>query len=178
MMLDAKRTMYGTTMYHDKAEAINAFTKGYKLDLWQNQTSKLLIMCEATGYTDVIALVANEYRCDYLASSGDLSIHYKIQIAKTNYTHILYVGDLDEKGKQIPKTLIQDINEVQGKQFTTLVRLEQDGDLYGSELENADVEVVRDMLREKVITLIDFKQWSDDLHIENQDIDELKALSC
>ncbi len=161
-MIDAKRSMYGTSTYPDAQTALDELATGFKLDLWKNQPHRLLIMCEAVGYTDVIAKVANEYRCDYIGSGGDISVQWKINIAKNNYTHIVYTGDMDVKGISIPKTVIKDINELQddaGSDLTTLVRIEHDVEEYDVELENVDVEHVRNLIEDEIVKLIDMEKW-------------------
>jgi len=172
MMIDAKRTMYGTATFNSKEEALSDLSKSFKLDLWLNQPTKVLIMCEAVGYTDVIGRVANEYRCDYIGSGGDISVHWKIELAQSDYTHIIYVGDMDEKGVAIPNILIRDVNELQeanGLPLTTMVRIEHDVVEHDVELENVDVEHVRNLIRTKVVNLIDSHLWDDSLATEATD---------
>ncbi len=179
MMIDAKRSMYGTTTYDDAAEAISELVSNYKLDFWKYQENKILIMCEATGYTDVISKVADEYRCNYIGAGGDFSIHYKLIVAKREYTHIIYCGDMDAKGIEIPQILIRDINEIQkqhGYDFTTMVRIEHDVDKYDVELENVDVEHVRQLLRDNIKPLIDNYSWEKSMIQEERDIKSFETI--
>ncbi len=176
MMIDAKRTMYGTSTYPSKRAALSNLHKKFKLDLWKEQDNSILFMCEAAGYTDVISRVANQYRCDYIGSGGDISVHWKMELAEKMYTHIIYVGDMDEKGIEIPQTLIRDVNELQtanGYENTTMVRIEHDVTEYDVELENVDVEYVRDLLREKVDEFIDYAAWDNSLSNESIDRESL-----
>ncbi len=171
-MIDAKRTMYGTSTYPDAQTALDELARHFKIDMWKNQQNKILIMCEAVGYTDVIAKVANEWRCDYIGSGGDISVHWKINIAREDYTHIIYVGDMDDKGIEIPQRLITDINELQlsvGSELTTLVRIEHDVEEYDVELENVDVEHVRNLISFEISELVEGDIWIADEEIEENE---------
>ncbi len=175
-MIDAKRKMYGTTTYPSKRAALSNLHNRFKLDLWKEQDNSVLLMCEAVGYSDVISKVANEYRCDYIGSGGDISVHWKMELAESSYTHIIYVGDMDEKGITIPQILIRDVNELQsanGYENTTMVRIEHDVAEYDVELENVDVEYVRDLLRSKVSELINHEAWETSLSNESIDRESL-----
>ncbi len=178
MMKDAKRSMYGTTTFDDKADALNQLIEEFKLDAWEGQPNKVLVMCEAVGYLDVISKVAKEYRCDYIPSGGDFSIHWKIKIAQQDYTHIVYAGDMDKKGLEISDTILADINAQRseyGLENITVVRLTFDADVWGVELEGVDVEFVREMVKKAIVDLIEMEDYEDILSEEEDIIAELEA---
>jgi len=171
-MIDAKRSMYGTSTYKDAKEATDELAGRFKMDLWKDQDNKVLIMCEASGYTDVISAVASKYRCDYMGSGGDISVHWKVMIASAGYTHIVYVGDMDTKGMEIPVTMIDDINFMQnyrGMKNTELVRIEHDVLKYDVELENVDIDYIRDLISDEVNNLIDMVSWKKSLAVESDE---------
>ncbi len=176
-MKDAKREMYGTATYEDKAEALNELIESFKLDAWEDQDNEVLVMCEAVGYLDVIAKIANKYRCDYIPSGGDFSIHWKIKVAQQAYTHIVYVGDMDAKGFEISDTISADIDEQRhkyGRENITVVRIAFDADVWGVELEGVDVDVVRNMVDEAIVNLIDMDKYNAVLEAEANIIVELE----
>ncbi len=177
-MIDAKRSMYGTTTFGNAKEATDGLARRFKMDLWKDQDNKVLIMCEASGYTDVISSVAKDYRCDYMGSGGDISVHWKVLLASAEYTHVVYVGDMDEKGIKIPYTMIEDINFMQryhGMNETELVRIEHDVLKYDVELENVDIDYIRSRIALEMHALIDHSKWKLSLEEEQNEIAKLEG---
>lgn len=112
--IDITREVYSYGSFKDKAEVLKAAANSFYLDRWKSQPRKLLLMCEAKGYVGVIKNIADEFRVPYVAAGGDMSVQIKMEIAKSldDPTTILYYGDYDPKGIQIPDTIEHDIRAI------------------------------------------------------------------
>lgn len=133
--IDTTRSIGDYNSYKDKADALKQLSWRFHLDRWKDQEHNILLMCEASGYLGVIKHIADQYRCPYVPAKGDMSVQLKMEIADRidDNTIILYFGDYDTKGLQIPKTIEGDIralSENYNFQFIRLFLNEADIEMY------------------------------------------------
>ncbi len=193
--IDTTRSITEYTRFNDVQDGLDALANSYYLDRWKNQPMKVLLMCEASGYLGVIRKIANDYRMPYVPAKGDMSIQLKIDIANriTEPTTILYYGDYDRKGIQIPKTIESHIRAINPKADFEMKRMfinEDQIDLYDLE-KDEDGNVQMEQLAEDIAinesklfidSIIDHTILEQDLNQEKLDreliMSKAKALRC
>ncbi len=109
--IDTTRRITTYNSFEDKEDLLNMASHWFYLDRWKNQPHNILLMCEASGYLGVIKHIADQFRVPYVPAKGDMSVQIKMEIADLvdDDTIILYFGDYDTKGLQIPQTIENDI---------------------------------------------------------------------
>lgn len=123
--IDTTRSIVNYSSFEDKEDGLDALAKQFHLDRWESQPRKLLLMCEAAGYLGVIKNISDEFRVPYLAAKGDMSVQLKMELADmmAEPTTILYYGDYDPKGIEIPKIIEADIRAMNPGADFEMVRM-------------------------------------------------------
>ncbi len=177
--IDTTRSIYEYNSFNDVADGLNSLANGFHLDRWESHPRNVLLMCEASGYLGVVRKIANDFRIPYVPAKGDMSVQLKIDIAQsiTKPTIILYYGDYDTKGIQIPQTIENDmrmINPDADFEFKRMFLNEDDIEEYGLKRdENGGVQMEQlpegiaiDSSKEFITSLIDDDTWNKTIDAE------------
>lgn len=177
--IDTTRSIYEYNSFEDKAELMEYASRWFYLDRWKNQPTNILLICEASGYLGVIKHIADKFRVPYVPAKGDMSVQIKIELANsfTSHTDILYFGDYDKKGLQIPKTIADDIRAINPDAEFTLHRMfinETDIATYGLvpdadgsvQMEQLPEDIAIDTATDFIWSLMDENVWSETLEDE------------
>ncbi len=191
MTIDTTRTIHNYNSFNDKQHGLNSLANGFYLDRWETQPGQLLLMCEASGYLGVIKHIADEFRVPYVPAKGDMSVQLKMEIAeliKEKPTTILYYGDYDTKGLQIPKTIEGDLRALSPEADLTFKRMfinEDDICTYdlavdakgNVQMEQLDTDVAINKSIDFINGIIDQGLWDETIQLENKYRDEIKEIS-
>ncbi len=188
--IDTTRAINIYTSFEDKADGLDALASSFYLDRWKRQPKRVLLMCEASGYLGVIKNIADKFRCPYVPAKGDMSVQLKMEIADliNDNTIIIYFGDYDKKGLQIPKTIENDIRILNSNNnfiFHRLFLNEEDIKLYDLKRDDND-NVQMEQLPENIAineaskfieNIIDVTQWMDSANQEKAIRNELRSIA-
>ncbi len=171
--IDTTRSINTYNSFDGKKDGLNTLADSFYLDRWKNQPMKIILMCEASGYLGVIKNIADDFRVPYVPAKGDMSVQLKMEVAYsiTEPTIILYYGDYDKKGIQIPKTIEGDIRAINPDADFTLVRMFLNEDHiieYGLDidskgqvqLEQLEENIAINMSKEYIRGIIDEDAWN------------------
>ncbi len=185
--IDTTRSIGDYNSYKDKADALKQLSWRFRLDRWKDQQHNILLMCEASGYLGVIKHIADRYRCPYVPAKGDMSVQLKMEIADRidDNTIILYFGDYDTKGLQIPQTIEGDIralSENYNFQFIRLFLNEADIEMYdldrdekgNVQMEQLPEDIAIAEASEYIDSIIDQDLWDEALVQEDAIRDEFR----
>ena len=181
MTIDTTRVVHDYVSFEDKSEVLKAAANSFYLDRWKSQPTNVLLMCEASGYLGVIKHIADKFRVPYVPAKGDMSVQIKIELANSFdcHTDILYFGDYDAKGLQIPETIEADIRAINPEADFTLHRLfinEDQIQLYGLaadenggvQMEQLDENIAISTATNFIESIMDVPQWDQTLVEEKQ----------
>ena len=185
--IDTTRAIYEYNSFADKAEVLRAAANSFYLDRWEKQSANVMLICEASGYLGVIKHIADKFRVPYVPAKGDMSVQIKMELANSftdGHTHILYFGDYDTKGLQIPVTIADDIRAINPEADFTLHRMfinEQDIIEYGLEpdengnvqMEQLPEDIAIDTATAFIESLMDHEIWSETLDKEKHTKQEI-----
>ena len=177
--IDTTRRITTYSSFEDKHAVLEAAAHSFYLDRWENQSHNILLMCEASGYLGVIKHIADQFRVPYVPAKGDMSVQIKMEIADLvdDDTIILYFGDYDTKGLQIPQTIENDIRILSENYSFEFVRMFINAndietyDLEGDEKGNVQMEqlperIAIDEASGYINNIIDRDLWNEALEQE------------
>ncbi len=186
--IDTTRSISDFNSFRDAEELLHYAAEWFYLDRWKEQPYNILLMCEASGYLGVIRKIANDFRIPYVPAKGDMSIQLKIDIAQsiTRPTKVLYYGDYDKKGMQIPRTIEADMRLINpSAEFEFIRMFINEEDIIKYDLEKDDQgNVQMEQLPENVAiyeskrfinNIIDQELWSSTIQLEEDAREEIRS---
>jgi hypothetical protein len=111
--VDATRYYYGRQTFNDINEYLRHCAATYRLNLWKYSDYYLEVWCEKDAVAASVHNIVQEWNLKTFVCRGDPSMSSLHSAAQTFNLHraegfqpvILYVGDYDESGLAIPKTI-------------------------------------------------------------------------
>lgn len=188
---DRTRYLRSYTVWDDPEEIIKSASRSLKLDLWQGQPCYIEAWCEKDALIDIVGNACDPTRTPYFACRGYPSTtelwRAAQRLAKITDREkiILYCGDHDPTGMNIPEVIQQDLsifgangvqvqrialNMNQVEQYNpppnfakdTDTRYDQYEPKYGKtcwELDALTPDVINDLIQEKIIQYLDIGQF-------------------
>ena len=114
-IIDETRAIDRVAMWNDPVTLLNAAASQYRADPWLDQPSAVMVCCEKHGLSGVLRPVTERYRVPLATLGGACSASFVAKLAKwviakgDRQIIILYLGDFDPSGVQIPVWLHRDI---------------------------------------------------------------------
>ncbi len=161
--IDTTRAISEWETYINKEEALRGLSETFRLNPWESQPRQIMLMCEASGYLGVMEKIASKFLCPYVPAKGDMSVQLKIEIAEycSTPTTILYYGDFDKKGMEIPATIESDIRAINPATDLIFIRMFDDGRMTGKQMEELPTSIAVDESVELINNLINSDAWED-----------------
>jgi hypothetical protein len=111
--IDATRFHYGKACFNDLGEYLESCAKSYRLNLWRDSGYHVEVWVEKDAVAAMVSSIAQEWNLQTFVGRGDPSMSSLHSAAEQfNYYRrhgrkpvILYIGDYDESGLAIPKTI-------------------------------------------------------------------------
>ena len=111
--IDGTRYHYGRKPFNDLGEYIRHCAAAYRLNLWQDSDHYIEVWTEKDAIAAAVHRIAQEWNLQTFVCRGDPSMSSLASCAGTFNAHrragynptILYLGDYDESGLAIPKTI-------------------------------------------------------------------------
>ena len=111
--IDGTRYHYGGNTFNDLGEYIKHCAKSYRLNLWKSSDYYVEVWTEKDAIAAAVSKIAEEWNLRTFVCRGDPSMSSLDAAARTFNHHaernhrpvILYLGDYDESGLAIPKTI-------------------------------------------------------------------------
>lgn len=111
--IDATRFHYGRECFNDLGEYLEHCAQSYRLNLWRNSGYHIEVWVEKDAVGVMVSSIAQEWNLKTFVGRGDPSMSSLHSAARTFNYHrhhgrarvILYLGDYDESGLAIPKTI-------------------------------------------------------------------------
>jgi hypothetical protein len=112
---------------------------------WENQTHRVLVVCEKDGLAGLVEQACEPFQVSYICTNGNASISAELKVQRRIEgwqrqglkPHLLYVGDHDCAGVHMDRKWVENINLDHGIFERVAITLEQAGDL-GLEFETVD----------------------------------------
>jgi len=173
--IDTTRSISSWQTYQSKEEALKRLAETFRLNPWTTQPRQIMLMCEASGYLGVMEKIARKFLCPYVPAKGDMSVQLKMEIAEYCYapTTILYYGDFDKKGMEIPATIEADIRAINPNADLNFIRMFDDGRMAGKQMEELPTTIAVSESITLIESLVDTNAWKDTLVSEQKIIKEL-----
>ena len=111
--VDGTRYYYGCRSFDDLGEYLRAAAASYRLNLWRDSECHVEVWTEKDAIASAVARVVQEWNLQTLVCRGDASMSTLARSAESfnaardigRRPIILYLGDFDETGLAIPKTI-------------------------------------------------------------------------
>jgi len=184
--IDGTRWHYGAETFNDLGEYIRHAAASYRLNLWSESDYYPEIWVEKEAIASMVYGIAKEWNLKVFVARGDASMSSLADAAETFDAHrsegkfpiILYLGDYDENGLAIPKTIERNlwndhgcdvemrrvaINEMHVSEYNLPTRPPK-GNRRGESVKHAvDIDAmkpatIRELLSEQIEMLIDYAQ--------------------
>ncbi len=185
--IDTTRSITNYGCHQTPQNSLNWLSSIYYLDAWEHQPINILLMCEAAGYLGVVKNIADRYRIPYMPAKGQMSIQLKIELAEMfdKHTKILYFGDYDKTGMEIPKIIARDIASINPDADFEMIRMfvnEDDIEEYDLEvdakgqvqMEQFPTGVAIEETCEYIDELIDDEEWDKTMSYQERDRNIIK----
>jgi hypothetical protein len=113
-MVDRTRNVVEIQHWNTPAEIIEAVARSYRIDKWENQSNRILVMIEKDALAGVIEPTCNKLDVPYIACKGYMSLSEMHEIAHERLvpyenggqqTHILHLGDHDPSGVDMTRDI-------------------------------------------------------------------------
>ncbi len=120
--VDATRWYKGTGGSEDALDILQSLPSAYKLNLWQTQNVFVEVWVEKEAIAAIVAPIANEWTLQTFVCRGDPSISsmasaaatFRNKIKRGREVKIIYLGDYDETGLDIPVKIVRNFREDHG----------------------------------------------------------------
>jgi hypothetical protein len=111
--IDATRFHYGEECFNDLGDYLEHCAQAYRLNLWRDSGYHVEVWVEKDAVAAMVSSIAQEWNLKTFVGRGDPSMSSLHSAARTFNAHrrygrtpvILYIGDYDESGLAIPKTI-------------------------------------------------------------------------
>jgi len=111
--IDGTRYHYGTETFNDLGEYLRHCAAAYRLNLWKDADHYIEVWTEKDAIAAAVHRIAKEWNLKTFVCRGDPSMSSLDSCARTFNSYreagydpvILYLGDFDESGLAIPKTI-------------------------------------------------------------------------
>jgi hypothetical protein len=202
--IDGTRWHYGAETFDNLGEYLAHAAAGYRLNLWSEALYYPEVWVEKEAIASMVAGIAKEWNLKVFVSRGDASMSSLARAAETFNWYascgknpiILYLGDFDENGLAIPKTieanLLRDhdcevmlrrvaVNENHILQYNLPTRPPK-GERRGEAVEYAvDIDamkpaIIRELLTEQIEQLIDREQLTRLKAVEDAEREILRTI--
>ena len=112
---DSSRHAYWNRGYSEVGDYAEVAARLYRRDYWSSTDTLVEVWCESRSLAGVLVQVCNEYVVPLFPSSGFSSLSFTYQAAQhiiesgREHAVILYVGDYDQAGVLIDKSIEKDL---------------------------------------------------------------------
>jgi hypothetical protein len=111
--IDGTRWHYGSEVFSNLGEYLNHAASSYRLNLWETSDYYPEVWVEKEAIASMVTRIARNWNIKVFVSRGDASMSSLADASETFKYHrsigkvpvILYLGDYDESGLAIPKTI-------------------------------------------------------------------------
>ena len=119
---DHTRTPVGPTLYRGLADFATVVVNAYRQDIWSTQTQYVEVWCESNATVPMLEDGTWELGVQLQPCGGDLTLYPVYMAAQRFQRHIdagrpavvIYVGDWNPKGEQIPRSIKRNLLERHG----------------------------------------------------------------
>jgi hypothetical protein len=203
--VDGTRWHYGADVFNSLGEYLNHAASSYRLNLWETSDYYPEVWVEKEAIAAMVSRIVQHWNIKVFVGRGDASMSALADAGETfNYYRkagkipiILYLGDYDETGLAIPKTIQNNLMkdhdcEVELRRVTVnrehifqydLPTRPPKGKRRGEEIDMAvDIDamppaMIRELLEQQIHKLIDHDEFARLKNIEAMEQETLKNLS-
>ena len=130
-IVDRERGLRGWTTWRDAGSYLNSVAYGLRYDHWKDQDTRVEVWVEKKALESIVTRACSDFRVDHFACKGYASLTSLHDAAnrirrrgdKGQHTTILYLGDHDPSGLDMPEDVVRRLTTFGVDHYTELHRI-------------------------------------------------------